>query len=486
MKVIGILLAGLVLAGAFGEVVWGGNRAADAFPAGDPLADYKLTLDESVQLALRNNPDILQALAEIRRVHGLYLEIRAQALPRVALSANYEQQADELANGGGGSGGLADLFSNNNESWRVSIQGSQLLYSGGAVRGAVDIARFSEASALYQLRDTVDRVIQEVRQEFYLVIVNRSLINVQQESVDLLQESLDDQKNRFEAGTVPRFNVLRAEVELANQRPELIRAKNNLRISKLELSRTLGIDYEKYAGTAEEFEIVGELAFAPIPLTLSEAVATGIERRAFLKVQRLNILAEKEQIKVALAGYKPRLDLVGGYQYRSDSFSQDLDEYIEGWFFGVEGTWNIFDGFETHGKAEQARARLQSAQVAYEDSVRQVQVEVQSAYSRLLEALELIESQRKNVEQATEALRLAQERFSVGAGTQLDLLDARVALTQAQTTELEARFDYNAARAEFDRVTGVDTKYDDIFDDPLARKSAGWRDRMERTPVDAE
>ncbi len=451
----------------------GGESGAETFGVGVALADYVLTLDEAVRLALAGNPDILKAKEEIRRVHGLYVEVRAQALPQASLTSGYDVQDERLA--GASFGGLA---SPNNESWRVAFEGSQLIYSGGAVGGAINIAEFERASTFYQLRDTVDRVIEAVRRQFYRVIVFRSLITVQQEALDLLMQSLQDQKDRFEAGTVPRFNVLRAEVEVANQQPQVIRAKNDYRIALLELSRLLGVNYEVHGGSEEKFRVEGTLEVGPIPLKLDEAVAMGVERRAFLKVQRQRILSEREQIKVAMAGYKPTVKLVGGYEWRSKTFSASLDEYIDGWFFGVRGQWNVFDGLETKGKVEQARARLESALINYDDSVRQVQVEVQSAYSRLNEALELIDSQKKNIEQANEALRLAQERLDVGAGTQLDLLDARVALTRARVTELEARFDYNSALAEFERVTGLDTVYDDTFDDPLAGKSAMWKAKV--------
>lgn len=486
------LLAGVLVLSALGQSATAGPpgrsesaepAAAAAGPIFDVLtADGELTLDEAVRIALRDNPEILTAIQEIRRIHGVYVEVRSEALPQLSVVGSYDIQDETLAGGGrGGSGEFAGMFgSPNNESWRIAFEASQLVYSGGAVAAAVRIADIEQTSSLYQLRDTVDRIIERVRTQFYRVIVLRSLIEVQKEALDLLLESLDDQKDRFEAGTVPKFNVLRAEVEVANQRPLVIRAENDYRIALLELSRTLGVDYEKYRGDENRFEVEGTLAFGPIPMSLSEAVAIGIERRAFLKIQRQRILAESEQIKVAFAGYKPTLRLVGGYEFRSDTLSNDLSDSIDGWFFGVRGQWNIFDGLETSGRVEQARARLESALINYDDAERQVQVEVQSAYSRLIEALELIDSQKKNVEQATEALRLAQERFDVGAGTQLDLLDARVSLTRAQVTELEARFDFNAALAEFERVTGIDTIYDDTFDDPLT----GATKRLERRIAD--
>ena len=125
--------------------------------------------------------------------------------------------------------------------------------------------------------------------------------------------------------------------------------------------------------------------------------------------------------------------------------------------------------FATYGKVKQARAALETAKINYDDSVRRVDLEVQQAYANLQTARETIRSQQKNVEQALESLRLSQERFGAGAGTQLEILDARTALTRARSTELQSRGDYNTAIAEFDRATATDTAFSEYFHDPLEK-----------------
>ena len=471
-----------------------------------------LTLDRAVQLALQQNPELLKALHAIEQTRGQVIEVRAQALPHLSSVGTYNQQDKALleSGGSGGSGGsfsgattdstttgtdqasadaiaqsISDVFDQsqgggrgiNDKSWRVSMEVRQVLYAGGQVRAALRIARLTEDNSYWSLRDTVDQVISQTRTQFYNVLLYRSLITVAEESVQLQGDQLKDQKNRFEAGTVAKFNVLRAEVELANVKPNLIKAKNAYLIAQLTLAKLLGL--EPAAGGKPAFNCVGELTVAERPLGLSNALAMARERRPFLKVQRQNILVEKEQIKVALAGYKPRLDANAGWEVRNSRLSDKLDDTVDGWFFGFTGRWEIFDGLATHGKVVQARAKLESAKVSYDDSVQQVELEVQQAYANLLQAKETIQSQQKNVEQALEALRLSRERLSAGAGTQLDVLDARVALTRARTTELEARADYNKALADFDRATATDTSYNEMFADPLAQK----RTRKPRVPL---
>ncbi|HYR57050.1 MAG TPA: TolC family protein [Chthoniobacteraceae bacterium] len=497
-----------------------GNARAGA-PAG-PIHNItgKLTLDEAVKIALKQNPNILKALQQIEVTRGQIIEVRAEALPHITLAGDYSQEQHTLLEGGGFSSQgqsatsaqafngqqLAGLIQQNipsatqpqaqttgqaiantiqqnlasasqaqagavttpnDKSWRVTVQATQVLYAGGQVAAAIRIAKFAEDSSYFSLRDIVDQTIATVREQFYNVLLTRALIKVQEESVKLLEDQLKDQQNRFEAGTVPRFNVLQAEVALANQQPQLISARNNYLIAQYQIAKSLNLDPGPQGTTT--FNAVGELEVHERPLGLKSAIQLGIERRPFLKVQRLTILIQKEQIKVALAGYKPQLNANGGYEVRSSSLSHELDDTVEGWFFGITGSWNIFDGLATYGKVKSARANLESAKVNYDDSVHQIELEVQQAYANLQTARETIRSQEKTVEQAREAVRLATERLAAGAGTQLDVLNAQVQLTTARSTVVQARANYNSTLAEFDRVTATDTVYAETFDDPLVR-----------------
>src|SRR5450432_362807 len=319
------------------------------------------TLTEAVETALQRNPNILRARQEIERTKGLQIQVRAQALPHLDATASYTKTDPKLQGGGGGSTfitttitptpgpsataspaptpvttttTIANASGTTTQSYDLTLTASQLLYNGSVIP-AIRGAGFSRDASFFALSDTIDIVIATVREQFYLVILNKQLIGVQEESVRLLESQLKDQQNRFEAGTVPRFNVLQAEVALANQQPQLISAKNNYLISEYQLAKTLGIDPGPQGQTT--YHAVGSLEVHDRPLGLRNAIQMGIEHRPFLKVQRLTILIQKEQVKVALAGYKPQLNANGGYEVRNAAATSHLDDTIDGWFFGVTG-----------------------------------------------------------------------------------------------------------------------------------------------------
>jgi outer membrane protein TolC len=166
---------------------------------------------------------------------------------------------------------------------------------------------------------------------------------------------------------------------------------------------------------------------------------------------------QRENVVTARSGYLPSVQAFVGYGWRNAQFtSTDLGFTLQGWNFGGQVSWNIFDGLLTRGKVMQARALQQKSKIELDDTARHIELEVRTTYSTFIEAREVLDSQLKVQEQAEEALRLAKARADAGSGTQLDVLDAETSLTQARTTQVQALHDYTVARARLQRATGQD------------------------------
>ena len=426
------------------------------------------TVDKAVITALQQNPDLLRALQEIERSKGVIIEIRAQALPHIGPNATYDWTDPNLRSGGGsfstipGGGGGASSISQSDVSYNIRMTGTQLIFNGTtlpSMRGSF----FQRDAAYFAFRNVVDQIISLVKTQFYQVILNRALIGVQEESVRLLESQLLDQQNRFDAGTVPRFNVLQAQVQLSNQIPNLIAARNNYRISILQLAKTLGIDFNPSRGLVAPLRAVGELVYIPRRIRLLEEIELGKQNRALLKQARANVLNQIEQVHVALGGFLPTVTTTGGGEWLSSPINSSWHDISKGWIAQVGGSWPIWDSGQVYGQYKQQKALLSESKIAYDDSVRQVELEIQQAASNLLQNRELIQATEKNVEQADEAVRLAKARLDAGAGTQLDVLNAQVQLTTAQSTRLQALFGYNSSLAEYDRVTGTQSSFTESF-----------------------
>ena len=450
-----------------------------------------MTLNDAVQISLRQNPTILNAIQTIRLTRGQLIEVVSQAIPQVRLSTGFSQQGEDLARGTRGSSGggtstlqLANPFggpplegtiTNNsssnvqNQSWNVQLQATQLIFDGGATIAGIKAGSAALDSSFFQLRATIDSIVAQVIQQFYQVVLNRALIVAQQQNVALLEQQVKDQQNRYDAGTVPRFNVLQAEVQLANAKPPLIQAENNYRTALYQLVQLLGMDYPSGHPSEVPFNIVGTLGYSPQDINPDSSIRTAIARNPALKAQRQTILAQASNVSAQIAGWLPQINANVGYGWQNDIGSMDLTDTVEGWFFGATGSWAIWDGGATYGRVAQAKAQMMQAKNNYDNSVRQVVLNVQVAISNLTQARQTYDATTASVVQATEALRLSRERLDAGAGTQLDVLNAQVQLLQAQTNVLQARYDYINAMASYDQALSLDTQYVETFDDPLTR-----------------
>jgi len=437
----------------------------------------QLKIDDAISTALTKNPEVLSAIQQISRTTGQMIQVRAALLPTLNVSSGYEVQSEDLSDPNKSVRGATFGPVPNNESWNVAIAVNQNIWSGWKNQADFSAARLANDNSFYSLRETIDRTVAESKRLFYDVIFNRALIRVREESVAVLQTQLQDQLSRFEAGTVPRFNVLQAEVALANAIPPVIQARNQLRISQFALVKQLGLNYPSDPSLVP-IDVIGQLDYNPIKINLNDSVFAALARNPSLKIQRQNILIEAERLKAAMSGFQPTLNATAGWQAFNVPLASSLDETVNGWFFGVTGSWNLFDGLATIGATKAARAALEQSKINYDNSVRGVELDVQRAVSNLIEAQEVIDSQRASVVQATEALRLSRERLDAGAGTQLDVLNAQVSLLQAQTTELEARYRYITALAEYNRVLSLDTVYADTYDDPMLTSRQRYRNDL--------
>ena len=525
--VLGIFTAVGVLSRSSDAGTGAGNRASSGASSATRVPTF--TLDQAILMALQQNPTLLNAEQEIKRTKGVIIQVRAQALPQVNASAEFEWIDPHLSGarifgtntstgtttGGGTTPGtstgaasvvdsprsqVADTrglaaaaptatpgvanIQTSDVSYNISVLGSQLIFNGttfNQIRGTF----FQRDSAYFAFRNVLDQLIATVKTQFYQIVVNRELVKVNEQSVHLLESQLKDQQNRFEAGTVPRFNVLQAEVALYNQLPLLITAQNNLRISKLTLAKTLGLYFQPRRGENPPLEVLGEMPYIPRPINLADAIEMGKERRPFLKQARANVLNQLQQVRAAAGQWLPNITTTGGGEWVSSPTNSSWHDISKGWLALVQGSLPIWDSGAIAGQVIQQRALLSETKITYDDDVRQVELEIQQAYSNLQQNQELVKSQEKNVELADEALRLAKARLDAGAGVQLDVLNAQVQLLTAQSTRLQALFGYNSSLAEFDRATGKQSTYDEMFAD-LTPRATKTKTYYTGSGVDAE
>jgi len=417
-----------------------------------------ISLLDAVRIALAQNADILKSQNDLEAAHGIAIQTRAILFPKLRAAADYEHNEAVESTKGIVTG--TNIFGTPENQWRASLRLVQSIYEGGRMASALRTARLTREQALMDYETVVANTMLEVRTDYYDVLLAEQEIVVRDAAVKLLEQELANTTQRFQAGAVPRFNVLRAEVQIANARPQLIRARNNYRTAKNVFATALG--YNVPAEVREDLPLLLTTKLEPEPydIALPSALARAREHRTELTSLALEVGLRKESVIVAQAGNKPSLGLFAGYNSHSTEFQErpgfTFFDDVSGPFAGVQMTWEIFDGQQTRGRIMEARAREAKAGVILQDQTRRIEQEVRTAYSKFIEAREVIESQKKVVEQADEAVRLADARYDAGTGTQLDVLGAQTALTDARATAIQAAHDYLVARARLERAIGYD------------------------------
>ncbi|MFN2541656.1 MAG: TolC family protein [Chthoniobacterales bacterium] len=404
-------------------------------PAGVPT----YTVGQAVALAQAQNPEIAIARKKMEAAKGGLVEARAGYLPWVIstglLDKRQEQEDTRLRN----------------EDYNASLRLQQNVYTGGATTNRVAIARLKIEQADYDFQETANRITMETRIAFYEALLNRAKIRVHEDSVRALDEEAKNQEERLRAGLVGTLNVQRAEVALANERPELIDAQTQLKNSYLRLAELLGVDFPPDGGQPP-FEIAGELEYLPGTPAVNECLARADAERPLIKTRQREIEIEDRQYIVDRSELHPHVGVFSGYEVYSERDPAVGQEFNHGYVFGISGTWNIFDGFATRGRMQATRARRDAAVKALEAARRAVASEVRSTFFDLQQSDRVLESERKNVHTADESLAIARSNFAAGLGTQLDILQAASDVTRTRTTRLGAIYLHNAALARLARA----------------------------------
>jgi outer membrane protein len=416
---------------------------------------HPLSLIDCLNIALQQNATILKAQNDLEASCGVVVQTRAVVLPQVQATGQYKDTDPYAIESFPGT-------SDPNQNWNAGVQIVQTIYEGGKLIAAVHAAKITKEQALAQYQTTVADTLLSTREAYYDVLLAAQQITVHEASVNLLQKELEDQQSRYNAGTVPKFNVLRAEVSVANERPNLIQARNNYRIAKNNLVNSLGYNLPREVWEDIPLNLIDTLDAVPYQVRLPDAIQQALGNRTELVALRKTEELQKLNIVDARSGYKPTVQLFAGYNWYNAQFTQqtntvpELDQDIHGWNAGAQLNWDIFDGLLTHGKVIQAKALYERAKTDLADESRLIELEVRTAYSDFIEAQEVLDSQKTVVAEAEESLREAKARSEAGTGTQLDVLDAETSLTQARTTQIQALHDYATARAKLERAIGED------------------------------
>lgn len=422
--------------------------------------DLVLTLDKAVTLALQKNYDIRLAQLGLEKAGEQITEAYSGAFPQVNFNGQYTRNLK-----------IPVLFLPPNtpfnptpntktfsigakNSYNLAVSLSQSIYDP-RLGTAISIAKkYSEYSDL-NVESAKDDIIAQVKEGFYTVLLSKKLVEVNQQGYDVAQANYENTGALYKQGVASEYDYLRAEVQLANVKPSLIEAKNNLQLAKNALKNLLVLDPGMTIDVQGEFQV--EKVSSDL---ISQSDEILKEKNSLLKQLSLQKLMLEENVSIEKAAYFPTLSAFGNYSWQSQDNTFKFSNY--NWAnvitVGLQLSFPIFQGFKRSARIQQAKIDVETLEVTKNKTEAGLRISLMQSKLKMDEALDRIQAQEKSVNQAERALEIAQTRYKQGVGTQLEILDTQNSLTQTRINYEKAVYDFLVAKTEWERILGIISK----------------------------
>ena len=407
----------------------------------------KLGIEDCLKLTLVNNKGLQRVVEEKEVARGRELGSYSAILPSVSLTGEYLRK-DEVASISLPSGPAITMGDLDNYSAGLNV--TQPIFAGGAIVANINAGRLFSLLADELVRAMVQEVIYSASHSYYDVLLNQHLLQISADAVRSADAHLNDVRQKRRGGVASDFDVLRAEVELSNFKAELIQNKNAIDISKASLLKVMGVSQDS------EVALSDELDYSAFKMSMEQAVETAYRNRPDLFSRQFDIKLQKELLNIAQSRYWPTVSgFYNNIWSKPDPHNSVVIDWGKAWQAGFMVSLPVFDGLAREGKVIEQKARLKQAQIDLIDAEETALFELTKAQLSIENAEEFVESQRLNLTRAKEGLRLAEIGYKEGTNTQVEMIDAQAALTQARAFYYQAVYSHLIAKLDLQKAMGT-------------------------------
>jgi outer membrane factor, OMF family len=418
-----------------------------------------ITLQQAIELARRNNRDLQTLELQLRQSRATLRQAEAALFPTLSIESSITQndsaalkiqnsqlqaEFDALSPLGQAIAGEPRQIETVSNVFNTTLQLSYNLYTSGQrdanIRSAKEQVRFSELDLARQF----EQLRFDVTNDYYDIQQADALVKIAQAAVANSQISLRDTVARERAGLGTKFDVLQAQVQLANNQQQLTQAIGQQRTARAQLAQTLSLADTVSLLAADPIQVAGRWM-----LPLADSIVLGLRNRVELQAQIAQRNTALQQKRVALANMGPQVGVGSTLNTTDALFDESAITY--GYAASGQVNWTIYDGGAARASAAQQAASVAIAETQFASFKNLIRFQIEQAYNTLQANFENIQTNQSAVVSATEGLRLARLRFQAGVGTQLDVSNAETSLTQSQSNLLNATITYNRALAALQR-----------------------------------
>ena len=419
-----------------GSIIVGGILLILTLAQPSMAADITLTMEESIALAFKSNADI--KIAETNRENANWALKQAQSNKGVTVDFSHTDThySSPVV--------IDDQTANNSFSNKLSL--TIPVYSGGKLESQIEQAELAINVAEQELNAAKQLLRQNVITYYYNVLEYRNEVKVYQETVDNYEAHLKLVQSQYRTGTVAKAEVLSSQVELANAQDTLSQAKKNYDVAVAKLNNVIGLPL------ASQLILTQEFTYEKYPSSLEACEQYAVINRPELAKYQAKIKSAEADIKIAQSGYRPSVD----FSLLQSWSDKDFPGANNGdWQASVTASMNLFDSGLNKSKVKQSEYSLDNVKEQARQQRDTVLLEVREAYLAMSEAEKRLDTKKVAIEQAEESLMIAEARYRLGAGTNLAVFDAVVALNTAKLNSNKALYDYNTSKVQLEKAMGI-------------------------------
>ena len=328
---------------------------------------------------------------------------------------------------------------------------NQNLFDGGEWWNAIRYAQAQKRASDYNLISIINTTVMTVQERFFDLLKQQKLLEVNELAVKRSEDQLSKTEKMYELGAVAKVDVFRSRVNLGNDRTELLLQKNAVITARNVLNLSLGRNPNSPLRIQHEFSL--KSAFK----NTEELIETAIEKNPELMKTEEEVKASDIAVARSYSVLFPNLSAFLNYRRSNEEINRVYTNYNKNWTlnYGLSVSLNLFNGFQDMVNIQKSKLAERNNQVAFEESKRELIASVLQLVDNYNSYLEIIEINEENLEAAKEEFRLAEERYRIGSGTQLEVREAQVNLTRAEQTLVAAQYNARITQAQLEQALGT-------------------------------
>lgn len=456
LQLIAVSLAAFFLFGTGSKVY---SAAVKAKP---PVSPAAISIDDAVAIALKNNHEYRIVLEKTKQAKEKVNQVWGQLLPVLESEASIVRQ--------GADNGFMSL---SDGQYDLKLLQVRFGINPGVFYHSLQASHRAHRIAKEELRRVRSVVSYNVIKSYFDVILSHEMVRLNEYSLQVLNENLKDVKRLYQTGSVPKFELLQARVQLKNREPEYLKAKNDYQTALDMFNYHEGSDAIQY--TVKE----ADLLFARVKAPGKKSIIPQLVNLAMKhRPEVLQLMFHKEGAahvkKIHQAAYLwPTFSVGGSYGFTyllpnsidTGGGGPDLSQmtgkrqWQDTWQVRVAATyrWGDFLPVSTsRAREREEKAKLKEAELGLVQLKRMTAIAIRIYFGRLKTAYETILSSKQNIETAREGLRIARESYRAGVIKNADLLNAELSLTRARTGHISAVYSYYVSKAELEKEMGIE------------------------------